>query len=93
MLLVPWMWAATEWAVARARANLPRIAAAALGMGATLVVLRVALGPALAGAAGMRIAALAALVAGGLAAFLGLAVLLGVSDLRDLRRRLRRQPA
>ena len=78
---------------ARARRNLPRIAAAALGMGVALALLRTALAPAIAGAAPIRIAALAGLVAAGLAAYAILTVALGIADWRDLWERLRRQPA
>ncbi len=77
----------------RARRSLPRIAAAAFGMGLVLTLLRAALGPALAAAAPIRISALAGLCTGGLAAFALLALALGVADWRDLRGRLRRQPA
>jgi putative peptidoglycan lipid II flippase len=78
---------------ARARRNLPRIAAAALGMGVMLALLRGALAPALAGTVPLRIMALAGLCGGGLAAFGLLAVALGIADWRALRSRLRRQPA
>ncbi|HML10878.1 MAG TPA: murein biosynthesis integral membrane protein MurJ [Stellaceae bacterium] len=72
---------------ARARTNLPRIALATLGMGIALVMLRVGLDPALSGGgATMRLAALAALVAGGLLAFLALILALGIVRWRDLRR-------
>jgi len=77
----------------RARRNLPRVAAAALGMGAVLALLRLALAPAFAGPALVRIAALAGLVGAGLAAFAVLALALGIADWRDLWGRLRRQPA
>ncbi len=77
----------------RSRRNLPRIAAAALGMGAALVLLRLALDAALAGPALLRIVALAALVSAGLATFAALALALGMADWRDLLGRLRRQPA
>jgi putative peptidoglycan lipid II flippase len=77
----------------RARRNLPRVGAAALGMGVVLALLRVALAPALAGPAASRIGALAGLVCAGLAAFGLLAVAFGIADWRDLWVRLRRQPA
>jgi len=48
---------------------------------------------ALAGPAVLRLGALAGLVAAGLASFAVLALLLGVTDWRELRGRLRRQPA
>ena len=78
---------------ARARANLPRIALATLGMAAVLVVLRSLLDPALAGAVAVRLAALAGLVAAGFAAFTALILLLGVTHWRELRGQFRRQPA
>ena len=77
----------------RARANLPRIAAATLAMGAVLWLLRAALEPALAGGAALRLAALAALIAAGAAVFGGLVLALGVTGWRELRSQLRRQPA
>ena len=77
----------------RARTNLPRIAAAALGMGAVLIALRLALAPALAGPGLMRVATLAGLIGVGATVFAGLIVALGVTGWRDLRNRLRRQPA
>jgi putative peptidoglycan lipid II flippase len=77
----------------RARRNLPRIAAAALAMGGTLRLLLSAAAPALAGTTATRIAALAGLVAAGLAAFALAILALGVADWRDLLGRLRRQPA
>ena len=77
----------------RARRNLPRVGAAALGMGVVLALLRVALAPALAGPAVLRVGALAGLVGAGLAAFALLALVFGIADWRDLLGRLRRQPA
>ncbi len=77
----------------RARSNIPRIAAAAFGMAGVLVALRFLLAPALAGPALLRLAALAGLVAAGLVAFALLILALGVTDWRELRGRLRRQPA
>jgi putative peptidoglycan lipid II flippase len=77
----------------RARRNLPRIGAAALGMGAVLLLLRVALAPALAGPAMVRVGGLAALVGAGLVAFALLVLAFGIADWRDLIGRLRRQPA
>jgi putative peptidoglycan lipid II flippase len=77
----------------RARGNIPRIAAATIGMAAVLVALRVLLAPALAGPAMLRLGALAALVASGIVAFAALILLLGVTDWRELRGRLRRQAA
>jgi putative peptidoglycan lipid II flippase len=77
----------------RARRNLPRVGIAALGMGVVLALLRIALGPALAGSSVVRMGALAALVAAGLAAFALLALAFGIADWRALLGRLRRQPA
>jgi putative peptidoglycan lipid II flippase len=77
----------------RARRNLPRVGAAALGMGLVLALLRVVLVPALAGPVVLRVCTLAALVGAGLAAFSLLALALGIADWRDLLGRLRRQPA
>ena len=77
----------------RARRNLPRVGAAALGMGVVLALLQVALAPALAGPAVLRVGALAGLVGAGLAAFALLALVFGIADWRDLLGRLRRQPA
>jgi len=81
---------------ARARAKLPRIAAATFGMGAVLLGLRLALAPALAGPVMLRLGALAALIAAGFVVFGLLALVLGVIDWRELRGRLMRsrgQPA
>src|SRR5712691_4041271 len=75
----------------RARRNLPRVGAAALGMGLVLALLRVVLVPALAGPVVLRVCTLAALVGAGLAAFFLLALALGIADWRDLLGRLRRQ--
>src|SRR5262249_638809 len=49
----------------RARSKLPRIVAAALGMGAIVLMLRIVLEPALAGPLMLRLGALSALVASG----------------------------
>jgi putative peptidoglycan lipid II flippase len=78
---------------ARARRNLPRILVAALGMGALVFGLEQALAGPLDAGLVAKVAALGALVGGGLAGFAALALLLGVADWRELRRRLRRQPA
>jgi putative peptidoglycan lipid II flippase len=78
---------------ARARANLPRIALATLGMAIALLVSRAVLEPALAGATATRLAALAGLVAVGFLAFAALILLLGVTHWRELRGQFRRQPA
>jgi putative peptidoglycan lipid II flippase len=77
----------------RAIGKIPRIAAATIGMAAILVGLRLALAPALAGPTVLRLAALAGLVAAGLVSFGALVLGLGVTDWRELRGRLRRQPA
>jgi len=77
----------------RARRNLPRVGAAALGMGAVLAALRIALTPMLAGSALMRVSALAGLICAGLAVFALLTLSLGIADWRGLLGRLRRQPA
>jgi len=77
----------------RTRRNLPRVGAAALGMGMVLVALRIALSPMLAGHTMLQVGALAALVCAGLAAFAALALGLGIADWRDILGRLRRQPA
>jgi putative peptidoglycan lipid II flippase len=76
---------------ARARRRLPRIAAAALGMGVLLILAEHLLAPALAGAPLLRMTALAALIAGGLAGFAALVLVFGAADWADLKRRLRRQ--
>jgi putative peptidoglycan lipid II flippase len=77
----------------RARRNLPRVAAAALGMGLVLTLLQIALAPALGGPAMSRIGALVALVCAGLAAFAVLALAFGIVDWRNLSGRRRRQAA
>jgi putative peptidoglycan lipid II flippase len=78
---------------ARARRTLPRILLAALGMGALLIALEHVLAGPLAGRFLLQVAALALLVAGGLAGYGGLALLFGVADWRLLTRRSRRRPA
>jgi putative peptidoglycan lipid II flippase len=77
----------------RARGNIPRIAAATLVMAAILVALRVLLTPALAGPPIIRLGALAGLIVAGLFSFGALILALGVTDWRELRGRIRRQPA
>jgi hypothetical protein len=62
-------------------------------MGVVLVLSRIVLDPALSGPSLVRVGALMALVAAGLAAFALLALALGVADWRTLLGRLRRQPA
>jgi putative peptidoglycan lipid II flippase len=78
---------------ARARANLPRIAAATIGMAAVLIGLRLALTPLLTETAPWRLAALAGLVAGGFATFMLLILALRVTGWRELRGQFGRQPA
>jgi putative peptidoglycan lipid II flippase len=78
---------------ARSRANLPRIAAATLGMAAVLIGLRAALAPLLGATMMWRLVALAGLVSAGLVAFLLLILALGVIRWGDLRDRMGRQPA
>jgi putative peptidoglycan lipid II flippase len=78
---------------ARLKRLLPRILAAALGMGALLIGLEHVLAGALAARFFLKLAALAALIAGGLAGFALLALLLGIADLGELRQRLRRRAA
>ena len=77
----------------RAHASLPRIVAATTGMGLALFGLRLALAPALSGPIAVRLIALGGLVAAGLAVFAVLALAFRVANWRDLRSRLRRQPA
>ena len=77
----------------RSRRNLPRVGLASLGMALVLAVLQTLLGPALSGQPVIRLGALAALLAAGLASFVLLAVAFGVGDWRALLGRLRRQPA
>jgi putative peptidoglycan lipid II flippase len=77
----------------RSRRNLPRVGLAAIAMGAVLAMLRLALAPMLASPGMVPVAALAALVCGGLATFALLALGLGLADWRVLLGRLRRLPA
>src|SRR5207244_3909073 len=77
----------------RTRRNLPRVGAAALGMGVVLGGLRVALAPMSAGPYMLQVAALIGLVGAGLAVFAALVLGLGIAEWRDLLGRLRRQPA
>ena len=77
----------------RTRRNLPRVGAAALGMGVVLGGLRVALAPMFAGPYMLQVAALIGLVGAGLAVFAALVLGLGIAEWRDLLGRLRRQPA
>ena len=77
----------------RASGNIPRIAAATLAMAGLVWGLRYVLAPALAGPAVERVGALAGLIAAGVITFAALILVLGVTDWRELRGRLRRQPA
>jgi putative peptidoglycan lipid II flippase len=70
----------------RTREKIPRIAAATAGMAVILWGLREVLASTLAGPSPLRLGALAALVAAGLAAFAILGLVLGVADRRELRR-------
>jgi putative peptidoglycan lipid II flippase len=72
----------------RARRSLPRMLAAALGMGALLLALEPLLRSALAGTLVLKLAALAALVGAGLAGFAVLAVAFGAAPWGEVRRRL-----
>jgi putative peptidoglycan lipid II flippase len=74
----------------RAKRALPRILLAALGMGGLVLALEYVLRAPLTGAFVAQVAALALLVAAGLAGFAVLVLLLGVADWRDLMRRFRR---
>ena len=74
----------------RLRARLPRTLAATLIMAAVLWLLAESLAGPLAGALGPRVAALAALVAGGLVIFAAAAHLLGAARLSELRAMLGR---
>ncbi|HXQ52898.1 MAG TPA: murein biosynthesis integral membrane protein MurJ [Stellaceae bacterium] len=75
---------------ARARRALPRMLGAALGMGAVLLALEAALGPAFEGGLIERLAALALLVGVGLVAFAVLAVALGAAPWGEVKQRLKR---
>src|SRR6266576_1117666 len=74
----------------RSRSKLPRIAAAALVMGAAVLGLRLLLAPALTGPLMLRLGALSALVAAGFIVFGALALGLGVTGWRELRGQLMR---
>jgi putative peptidoglycan lipid II flippase len=77
----------------RGRRSLPRIAVAAAGMGAVLLLMRAAFGVALTGPPLLRIGTLAGFIAVGLVSFILFALVLGVAEWRELWGRLRRQPA
>jgi putative peptidoglycan lipid II flippase len=72
--------------------RLARILGASIGMGGALWFADGYLAPALDGPLHLRVAALAALVAGGLAVYGALALLLGAVRLGELKDRLRRRP-
>jgi putative peptidoglycan lipid II flippase len=76
-----------------ARRALPRVAVAALGMGALVLGLEYALAATLRGPFLWQVAALALLVAAGLAGFALLVVALGVVEWREIARRFRRRAA
>jgi putative peptidoglycan lipid II flippase len=78
---------------ARARRSLPRIAVASLLMGGVLALALRLLEAPLAGELVLRILALGLLILLGLLAYGGLVLLLGIADLGELKRRLRRQAA
>ncbi|HYM73552.1 MAG TPA: murein biosynthesis integral membrane protein MurJ [Stellaceae bacterium] len=78
---------------ARTRSNLPRIVAATVVMGASLLALRVWLEPAAGDTMLVKLGALAALVAAGLIAFAAAILALRVTGWRELRAQFRRQPA
>ncbi|HXP75399.1 MAG TPA: murein biosynthesis integral membrane protein MurJ [Stellaceae bacterium] len=77
----------------QSRRALPRIAGAAIGMGALLVAATNLMAPPLAGTLVHRLSVLAGLVVIGLASFGLLVFLLGAARWRDVLRRLRRQAA
>ena len=72
----------------RARRALPRIAAAAAGMGVFILVLEAWLAPEFSGGLAIRLAALTFLVGAGFCAFALLAVLLGAAPWAEVKRRL-----
>jgi len=74
----------------RLRARLPRMAGAALLMGAVLLAGERALAAAFAGPVWLQAPALAALVVGGVAVFAGLALVLGAARMADVRAALRK---
>jgi putative peptidoglycan lipid II flippase len=76
----------------QARRSLPRIVLAALGMGVVLIAAEHLLAPLFAGRLVLKLAALAALIGSGLVGYAGLALLFGVADWREVKRRLRRRP-
>lgn len=75
----------------RLKRGLPRLAVAALSMAALLGLAAEPMGAIWAGSMGFRLAALAALVIGGLVAYLALALAIGALDLAEVRGLLRRR--
>jgi putative peptidoglycan lipid II flippase len=75
---------------ARSRKSLPRMLAAALGMGALVLALERFLAPAFNAGLAVRLVALSGLVAAGLASFAVLAVALGAAPWGEVRARLKR---
>ncbi|MGH6981826.1 MAG: murein biosynthesis integral membrane protein MurJ, partial [Stellaceae bacterium] len=76
-----------------ARRRLPRLVAAAGGMGIVVAIIEIALHDTLSGTLPVQIASLAVLVGGGIASFFVLALIVSGIDRRELLRRLRRQAA
>ena len=77
----------------RGAADVPRMVAASLGMGAVVLALEPLLAPAFAGGLALRLVALATLVGAGLVAFAVLAVALGALPWREVKQRLWRARA
>jgi uncharacterized membrane protein YidH (DUF202 family) len=61
-------------------------------MGVVLIAAEHLLAPLLAGRLALQLAAVAALIGSGLIGYAGLALLFGVADWREIKRRLRRRP-
>ena len=78
---------------AGARRRLPRLFAAAVGMGIVVAAVEAVLRGPLAGSLPLQVVALAVLVGGGITAFFVLAVILSGIDRQELLRRLKRQTA
>ncbi len=99
--LSSWLQAGFMWAVLRRRghleiddrlaARLPRMAAASAAMAVALWFLAIALAAPLAASQGVRVAALAGLVAAGLVVYAVAAQLLGAVNLRELGAMMRRR--
>lgn len=77
----------------RLKRRLPRMVVAAAGMAAILVLGAGALSGPLEGSLPLKVAALAALIVGGLASFSGLALITGAAHIGDLRRMMRKEAA